>query len=239
MRAVDISELGTILSIWAHPDDETFLCAGIMSSAAGAGQRVVCVTATRGEKGSQDPVRWPPETMGKVREGELLECMRILGVEDHRWLDYIDGECTDVPPGEATARIADLLDEVQPDTVLTFGPEGMTDHPDHKAVHDWVVEAFGRAAKPGAHLYFATQTQVWRDRFYDAFQRATVFEGDTPPITPEAELALDYGLPDEVMQRKLDAIFAHTSQVAGLRALFGDDMIRDAHTHERFVRAAP
>lgn len=236
---MDIRELGTILSVWAHPDDETFLCAGLMSTAAHAGQRVVCVTATRGEKGSQDPERWPPETMGAVREAELDECMRILGVTDHRWLDYIDGECVDVPTGEATARVADLMTEVQPDTVLTFGSEGMTDHPDHKAVHDWVVEAFARAAKPGAHLYFATQTQDWRDRYYDAFQKATVFGGDTPPVTPEHQLAIDFALVPEVLDRKMRAIFAHTSQVDGLRALFGEEMIREAHARECFVRAAP
>src|SRR4249919_2707816 len=56
-----VSELrGTILSVWAHPDDETYLAAGLMAAAVQAGQRVVCVTATRGELGSTDPDRWPP-----------------------------------------------------------------------------------------------------------------------------------------------------------------------------------
>jgi hypothetical protein len=30
MAVQDITELGTILSIWAHPDDEAYLCGGIM-----------------------------------------------------------------------------------------------------------------------------------------------------------------------------------------------------------------
>jgi LmbE family N-acetylglucosaminyl deacetylase len=37
---------GTILSIWAHPDDETYLAGGVMAAASANGQRVVCVTAT-------------------------------------------------------------------------------------------------------------------------------------------------------------------------------------------------
>ena len=49
-----MEELGTILGVWAHPDDETYLCAGLMASAARAGSRVVCVTATRGELGTGD-----------------------------------------------------------------------------------------------------------------------------------------------------------------------------------------
>ena len=75
----DVSELGTILSIWAHPDDEAYLCGGIMAMATAAASRVVCVTATRGELGVTDPVRWPPEQLAAIREAEMAECMRILG----------------------------------------------------------------------------------------------------------------------------------------------------------------
>ena len=39
--------LGTILGVWAHPDDDIYLSAGLMAVAAAAGERVVDVTATR------------------------------------------------------------------------------------------------------------------------------------------------------------------------------------------------
>ncbi len=38
----DIKKLGTILSVWAHPDDETFTCGGILATAVKNGQQVVC-----------------------------------------------------------------------------------------------------------------------------------------------------------------------------------------------------
>src|ERR1041384_7757491 len=132
-----------------------------MAAAVRNGQRVVCLTATRGEKGSWDEERWPSETMGAVREKELEECMRVLGVDEHHWVYYIDAECTGVDREEAIARIARFVDEVQPDAVLTFGPEGMTDHADHRAVSGWATDAFQRAAKPGARLYYATQSPEW------------------------------------------------------------------------------
>src|SRR5438093_2334158 len=72
--------LGTILGVWAHPDDETYLSAGLMAQAVREGRRVVCVTATRGEEGSFDEERWPTATMGKVRENELMRSLEILGV---------------------------------------------------------------------------------------------------------------------------------------------------------------
>ena len=50
-----ITGMETMLSIWAHPDDETFLAAGIMAAAVDRGDRVVCVSATAGELGLPDP----------------------------------------------------------------------------------------------------------------------------------------------------------------------------------------
>src|ERR671926_1429944 len=84
---MDVATLGTILVVWAHPDDDIFLSAGLMAAAVRAGQRVVDVTATRGEGGSMDEERWPPETMGEVRTGELLRSLEILGVTEHRFLE--------------------------------------------------------------------------------------------------------------------------------------------------------
>ena len=52
-----MDDLGTLLGIWAHPDDETYLAAGLMAQAVRDGRRVVCVTATRGEGGSMDEER--------------------------------------------------------------------------------------------------------------------------------------------------------------------------------------
>ena len=55
---------GTILGVWAHPDDEAYLSAGLMARARRNGQRVVVVTATPGELGTDDPSRWPPARLG-------------------------------------------------------------------------------------------------------------------------------------------------------------------------------
>src|SRR5437870_7671850 len=133
---------GTMLGVWAHPDDETYLSAGLMADAARRGQRVVCVTATRGEEGSWDEERWPTSEMGKVRERELMASLEALGVTEHHWLDHYDGTCADVDHAEGVAKVQAILKAVRPDTVLTFGPDGMTGHTDHKAVCAWTTEAF-------------------------------------------------------------------------------------------------
>ena len=40
-----------LLGIWAHPDDEAYLSAGLMARVVAAGGSVTVLTATRGEKG--------------------------------------------------------------------------------------------------------------------------------------------------------------------------------------------
>jgi LmbE family N-acetylglucosaminyl deacetylase len=234
-----MGELGTILGVWAHPDDETYLTAGLMARAVRDGDRVVCVTATRGEEGSWDEERWPTSEMGKVRDAELMDSLRITGVTEHHWLDYHDGTCADVDEEEAVGKVVGFLEDVQPDSVFTFGPDGMTDHPDHKAVCSWTTTAFSREAKPGARLYYATTTPEWAEKFVPVMNKFNVFMSpDTPPVTPRDEAAIAFELSPELLDLKLKAIEAHVSQVEGMLNAFGQDFFREAHQEEYFRLAA-
>lgn len=229
------ANFGTILGVWAHPDDETYLSAAIMASAVRNGDRVVCATATRGELGSFDEERWPTATLGAVRQAELEECLRLLGVSEHTWFDYADGSCDRVDFEEGVAKVVALMEDADPDTVFTFGPDGMTGHPDHISVCNWTTEAFRRVAKSGATLHYATQIQEWRDRFYDRMQKFNVFMyPGTPPITPREELSIDFPVEGELLELKLKAIEAHCSQIEGMLKFFGQDFFREALTDELY-----
>ena len=125
--------------------------------------------------------------------------------------------------------------EVRPDSVFSFGPDGMTDHPDHKATCAWATAAFNRAAKPGAKLYYATMTPAWAERFVPVMNRFNVFMSpDTPPVAPREDLAIAFELPPELLELKLKAIEAHVSQVEGMLNAFGQDFFREAHREEFF-----
>jgi len=228
-------ELGTTLGVFGHPDDETYLMAGLMAHAVQNGNRVVCLTATKGEGGSWDEERWPSEMMGEVRAKELEESMALLGVKEHHWLGYIDAACADVPFEEGVVAVEPFIADVQPDTVFTFGPDGMTDHADHKAVSAWTTEAFKRAAKPGAKLYYATAVQEWVDEFVPRMNKFHVFAPGFPPVTPADEPgAIRYDLSPEMLELKLRAIECHVSQVEYMLKYFGEDFFRAAHKSEYF-----
>lgn len=233
-----MSEFGTILGVWAHPDDETYLSAGIMADARRSGDRVVCVTATRGEGGSWDEQRWPSATLGQVRDAELMRSLAALGVDEHIWLDYPDGGCAAVDDLEGIERVAAIVADVRPDTILTFGPDGMTGHTDHQAVSRWATGAFARAAAPGTRLHYATQVQEWVDRWYDIFQKFDVFFAGGPPVVAREELSIDYPLAPDLLELKLKAIEEHVSQVEGMLEAFGEDVFRESMNAEFYRLAA-
>jgi LmbE family N-acetylglucosaminyl deacetylase len=231
----DIRELGTILSIWAHPDDEVYLCGGVMAMATAAQSRVVCVTATRGELGVTDATKWPPGELAAIREAELAECLRTLGVTEHRWLGYPDGGCAAVELNEAAQQIADIIGEVAPDTILTFSPDGQTGHPDHIAVHRWTVEAVRRAGV-GALLVVAN-TQEWLDDHLAQWIELGAIVGE-PPVAWTGPLSIDVTLTGELLDQKYAALAAQASQTEALRTLVGEELYREIIRVERFAAFA-
>lgn len=229
-------ELGTILGVWAHPDDEAYLMAGTALLAAAAGSTVACVTATVGEAGeSADEDRWPREQLGTIRREELAASLEILGIDDHTLLGFPDGGLARIDRATGVARIGEVVARVQPETILTFGPDGMTGHSDHITVADWAVEA---AAERGSRcrVLAATKTPDWLETF------AHVNDGilaSTPPRTPAADLAVDVTIDDKVVDLKMRALRAQASQTSSLIAALGESTYRAWVASEFWVARHP
>jgi len=232
----DIKRLGTILGVWAHPDDETFTSAGIMAAAVQNGQMVVCVTATRGELGIQNESRWPANQLGAIRTHELEQSYEILGIKHHYWLDYADGSCKDCDATEAVERIAKLIQKYQPDAILTFGPDGMTGHEDHKTASKWA----GLAAKHSeskAKIYHMATTEKQYGAIIEADKKFNIYFNTDKPVTCKPDkCAILLRLDDGLYQKKLAALKAMESQTEGLMRVFGGSL-RTTFGTEAFVEA--
>ncbi|HEY6596114.1 MAG TPA: PIG-L family deacetylase [Asanoa sp.] len=230
-----IADLGTIASIWAHPDDETFLAGGVMAAAAGAGQRVVCVSASAGERGTDDPVAWPPERLGRVRRWEAAAAMAVLGVSEHHFLDLPDGGLAGIDPAGPVARLAELIADVAPDTVLTFGPDGITYHSDHRTVSRWVDAAWAAAGRPGRLLHAAVTADHVRE-WGARYEEWGVFMTDDRPLgVPADGLAVRLLLDGPDLDRKIAALTAMHTQTAPSIALLGEATFRTLNAEEAFV----
>lgn len=142
----------TLLVVIAHPDDESFPIGGTLAKYAAEGVRVVLVSATRGEAGI--PGLSAVET-GRLRTAELSCAAQVLGVSRLEFLDYPDGALNRVDEETVIAKLLQILQQEKPDTLITFGPDGISGHPDHIAVHRLTTEAFDRSGISARLLYIA------------------------------------------------------------------------------------
>ncbi|HEX7949390.1 MAG TPA: PIG-L family deacetylase [Candidatus Limnocylindrales bacterium] len=154
----------TLLTVHAHPDDETIGTGGLMAKAVAQGRRVVLVTCTRGEQGEIVVPEMDTEEnhrrLGELRAHELEAAMHDLGVTEWENLGYRDsdmmGRVGNLDPrcfwqadlDEAAGRLTWLVRKYRPHVMTTYNAYGGYGHPDHIRTHDVAVRAFARAADP-------------------------------------------------------------------------------------------
>jgi len=153
-----------ILSVLAHPDDESFGMGGTLALYAEKGCDVYLICATRGEVGTVDPEHMQGfSSIAELREGELRCAAKHLGLKEVFFLDYRDSGMPGSPDNkhpdsqvshsvdEVASKVVRYIRELKPDVVLTFDPIGGYRHPDHIHIHNATVLAFENSANPGFH----------------------------------------------------------------------------------------
>lgn len=226
--------LGTVLAVWAHPDDESFVAGGLLAAASDAGSRIVCLTATRGELGTADPGRWHTTRLARTRSRELAAAQAVLGIDEQRWLPFEDGACHTISPGHGMALVAQVIADVQPDTIVTFGPDGLTGHTDHQAVSRWTSHAWA-AKRSGARLLWAAITADAKRRMAQVEPVAKAFYPGYPSVAPDHSVAIRLDLTGDLLDRKFSAIRAHATQSASLVHRLGEDGFRRWWATETYI----
>jgi LmbE family N-acetylglucosaminyl deacetylase len=131
-----------LLGVFAHPDDETFCAGGTFAKYASAGADVRVISLTKGGSGQiRDASAATRATLTAVRERELDAAGKELGLTEARCLDHPDGGLSDIDSQVLVRLASELLSEIDPDVVITFGPDGFSGHPDHVAVGAAVTTA--------------------------------------------------------------------------------------------------
>lgn len=190
----------TLMAILAHPDDETFPMGGTLAKAVAEGKVVHLVTATRGERGVSG--KSAAET-AVLRETELRLACAELGVQQLTLLDYVDGTLANIPDSVGTARLLELMRQSSPDVVVTFGPDGISGHPDHLAVYRWTTAAFDR---------YAQETERPLRLYYIAPSEATQQGCGIPPPTEAVGGPVAFIDVGEFLVQKVRAAQQHQSQ---------------------------
>ncbi len=230
-RVSPVRERRHLLGVWAHPDDEAYLSAGLMGRAIEAGDRVTLVTLTDGEAGFPEDDRRPIGERSQLRRRELRSAMERIGVTDVRFLGLPDGAVAD--HGDAlVGHLAEVMRSLQPDVIATFGPDGITGHDDHVAnwravTRAWLDVGFG-------DLWYAAQTVDWLDEWRHVHDEFGVWmTGEPEGIDPRSAVA-QLELRGDELARKRSVLGEHASQTAGIAAALGEDTYRSWIRQETF-----
>lgn len=150
-----------LLAIVPHPDDEAYSMGGTLARAARQGAEVHVLCVTRGEGGtSSDPALTTPDQVAAVRTEEMAASCRVLGARPPRFLDYRDGELSQVHLADAVGELVRAIRAVRPQVVMSLGRDGVYGHPDHVALHKLVMPAF-RSAGGGTRFPDAAYGPSW------------------------------------------------------------------------------
>lgn len=203
---------GGLVAVLAHPDDESFACAGALAVAHAAGETTRLLVATRGEAGTPDGL--PDPAFGDTREAELICAARAIGLDEVSLLDgYPDGGIADQPFDVLVDEIAAWLADRRPSAIITFGPHGVTGHPDHIVIGNatrWAVERLAESGIAPNAVYVISPIFDPGGNLYD--------------LSPEEQAATHRIEITGVADRKLAALECHASQtdtadqIAALRA---------------------
>ena len=236
-----------------------------MAAAVERGVPVTVINATRGEAGeSAIPGLDEPERLGVVRERELREAMRQIGVSDVRLLGYRDSGMAGSPFAEhprafvrepvetAAARLVSHIRSVRPQVIVTFGPEGLYGHPDHLHMHHVALRAIQIAADPSYSGRATSEPWQTPVLYFAAFPREDMLALLDRPNSPLRSLPADaranLGTPRSQITHRINiepwqaskraAIASHRTQTAEGGPLAGipPEVIESQLSSEYYVR---
>jgi N-acetyl-1-D-myo-inositol-2-amino-2-deoxy-alpha-D-glucopyranoside deacetylase len=226
-----------LLLVHAHPDDESIGTGATMAKYAAEGAHVTLVTCTLGELGEVIP----PELahlaadadggLGQYRIGELAAACAALGVADHRFLGgagrWRDSGMMGTPsndwPGcfwqadvdEAARELLAIIEEVQPQVMVSYDANGFYGHPDHIQAHRVAWRAFELADGRVSKFY---ATAVPKSVLADAMALMDESGGGGDFTRVESVDELPFGTEDEKVTTEIDARAYLDAKLAAMRA---------------------
>lgn len=232
----------SLLAVFAHPDDESLACGGLLAWCAARGARVSLICATRGEHGAG-----PVSRRADTRTAELEAAARTLGVSDLIILDHPDGMLPWVDAEGLEAELRDAIRRLRPDVVITFDEDGLYWHPDHIAIHQRTTAAVAALGGGAPALYYVTMPPRQMRAVVEAVaSQGRAGESSSSILGIDADaFGASAPLPTFVFEagtfaaRKLAAIRCHDTQLVNdpLAMLSDDDAVRLLGT-EHFRRAS-
>lgn len=171
LRSQKPHEGKTILAVFAHPDDESTI-APILAKYIGEGAKVHLVIVTDGRYGTNDfHDHEAGESLVATRKEEMKCAATKLGAElihldYHDQLRAAEGYDGHVPYAISIIKeINNIIEQLQPDVLITWGPDGGSTHMDHRLIGASVTQVFLSKIweKPISLFYYGTPSDNIED----------------------------------------------------------------------------
>lgn len=202
-----------ILLSFAHPDDESFSSGGTIAQLAKAGADIVLLSATRGEAGELGiPPLTTKEALPQIREQELRNASKILGISDIHFLGFLDGTLHTFPIKKLAESVYSYMKEEKPDIVITFNREGGSKHPDHVQISKATTlafQAYAKKIKKHVCLYYTATPRHFLQKLYKEGIQYTGF-GKAKGI-PKSQITTAIDI-THTLDIKLAALHCHKTQ---------------------------
>jgi LmbE family N-acetylglucosaminyl deacetylase len=207
-----------LLLVFAHPDDESVFAAGTVAKCVAAGGHVALCTATPGERGRVGaPPVCDPADLGRVRQQELVEACRELGIGTLRLLGYQDRALAVAPAETIRRQLVEVIRAMRPQVVITFEPNGSNLHPDHVAISRFASDAVAAAADARWFPELGDSHAVTRVLWTLPVRPWELLRRGDPSAEPGVDFVIDIR---PWSARKVVALRAHRSQHLGLERIF-------------------
>jgi LmbE family N-acetylglucosaminyl deacetylase len=161
-----------LLVVTAHPDDEAFGPGGTIAYYAKKGVEIHLLSATKGESGLlHEKVKFQKGEKVKIqhiREKELINSAKILGVRSVEFLGFTDGYLSNANYHLLAGKIRDKINTFQPQVVLTLDQKGVSGHIDHIVVSLTTTYAFINT-NIGHKLYYYCIPKENREKRLDKY----------------------------------------------------------------------
>ncbi|MBD0384450.1 PIG-L deacetylase family protein [Paenibacillus sedimenti] len=194
-----------LLFVFAHPDDESFACAGTMAKYRDVGHDIylICATSGCGGKSGEYQVNCKQE-LASLREQELLQACSVLGVSDLYLLRYPDGSLANQDIDEMAEKIEIYILQLMPHVIVTFPPNGVTGHRDHIAISRATEQAVLESEKKLEQSQFCSFFFASIPHYYDYCSDSA--PSGAVPITGKVNII-------QHREAKGRALQAHRSQI--------------------------
>ncbi len=202
-REVLVSKADSVVVLFAHPDDETWI-SGTLAKLADAGVEVIPVYATSGDKGSDRSGQGlSGDKLAKVRELEAIEACQALGVSPPTFLRFADGKLAHLQ-SQLYDKFKLIVEEVHPQWIISFMQGGITGNRDHKAVNELISQHFSSRA-----VYFAISKVRALSLMHSAEKFAISYSIVAPTDNSEITHRVDIS---QYTKQRTQAMSEHVSQ---------------------------